>query len=75
MRTKLFFFLLIALAAIVVSPLVGGMAVAVGALAGMDSASLLILFGSATGGVFAALMALAALAASLFFSTEKALGN
>lgn len=75
MRTKLFIFLLIALAAIVVSPLVGGMAVAVGALAGMDPAGLLILFGSATGGVFAALMALAALAASLFFSTEKAPGK
>lgn len=75
MRTRFLFFLFVALGAVVVSPLVGGMATAVGALAGMDPASLLILFGSATGGVFAAVMALAALAVSLFVSADESAGE
>lgn len=75
MRTRFLFFLFVAFVAVVVSPLVGGMATAVGALAGMDPANLLILFGSATGGVFAAVMALAALEVSLFVSADEAAGK
>ncbi|MET8198060.1 hypothetical protein [Micromonospora taraxaci] len=75
MRTRFLFFLFVALGAVLISPLVGGMATAAGALAGMDPASLLILFGTATGGVFAAVMALASLGVSLFVSADEPAGK
>lgn len=63
---KIFFFVITALTAIVISPLVGGGVAVIGALAGMEGASLVVLFGSATAATFAAILALA----SLFFSSS-----
>ncbi len=71
MRDKILFFVVAALAALTLSPLIAGIAVWVGSLAGMTGGALIILFGSTTAGVFAALMTLAGLAASLFFSKSK----
>jgi hypothetical protein len=71
MRDKVLFFVVSALAALTLSPIIAGIAVWVGNLAGMGDGTLVILFGSTTAGVFAALMTLAGLAASLFFSRSK----
>jgi hypothetical protein len=71
MRDKVLFLLFTLLAAITVAPIAGGLAVGVGYLAGMRDDTLVILFGSATGGMFSAIMALAGLAASLFFGRAK----
>ena len=68
MRDKVFFFLFTALVAVTVSPIVGGLAVLVGYLAGMQGDELVVLFGSAVAGVFASVLALAGLAAGLFFT-------
>jgi len=66
-RDKLVFFLFFTIAGITVSPIIGGLAAVVGHAIGMANGQLLVLFGSTTAGVFAAVMALAALAARLFF--------
>jgi hypothetical protein len=68
MRDKILLFVFAALAAVTVSPIIAGIAVWVGNLAGMGASALVILFGSTTAGVFAALMTLAGLAATLFFA-------
>jgi hypothetical protein len=64
---KIAFFIITALTAITISPLVGGAAAVIGALAGMQGPSLVVLFGSASTAAFAAILALAGLAAGLFF--------
>ncbi|MDQ2879714.1 MAG: hypothetical protein M3Y48_00185 [Actinomycetota bacterium] len=67
MRTnKIVFFAITALTAIVISPLVGGGVAVIGALAGVAGTSLVVLFGSAATATFAAILALANLAANLF---------
>lgn len=67
MRTnKIVFFAITALTAIVISPLVGGGTAVIGALAGAEGTSLIVLFGSAATATFAAILALANLAADLF---------
>ncbi|NMO51449.1 hypothetical protein HH310_09625 [Actinoplanes sp. TBRC 11911] len=71
MLDKILFFILSALAALTLSPIIAGIAVWAGAFAGMTGGALIILFGSTTAGVFAALMTLAGLAANLFFSSSK----
>ena len=70
MRDRIFFFFISALAALTISPIVAGIAVLVGNLAGMSDSALVVLFGSTTAGIFVALMILASLAASLFFSAK-----
>jgi cation transporter-like permease len=71
MRDKVLFFVVSALAGLTLSPIIAGIAVWVATLAGMGGGALVVLFGSTTAGVFAALMTLAGLAASLFFSRSK----
>ncbi len=71
MRNRVLFFVVSALAALTLSPVIAGIAVWVGTLADMTDGALIILFGSTTAGLFAALMTLAGLAASLFFSKPR----
>jgi len=67
-RDKVFFFLFTALAGITISPIAGAFSVLIGQLAGMTGNELVVIFGSTAIGVFASLMALAGLAAGLFFT-------
>jgi hypothetical protein len=67
---KVIFFVITIFAAIVIAPLVGGAAAVIGALAGMQGPPLVVLFGSATTASFAAILALASLAANLFFKNS-----
>lgn len=71
MRDKVFFYCFAVLAALTLSPILGGLATGVGHLAGMDNGALVVLFGTATAGAFASLMALIGLAAALFFEAKK----
>ena len=71
MRDKIIFFAISTIAAMALSPTVAGIAVWVGGLTGMSGSALIILFGSTTAGIFAALMTLAGLAASLFFGPSN----
>lgn len=67
---KVIFFAITIFAAIVISPLVGGAALVIGALVGMQGPPLVVLFGSATTATFVAILALASLAANLFFKNS-----
>jgi hypothetical protein len=71
MRDKILFFLFSSLAGLTISPIIAGIAVFVGGVAGMSNGALIILFGSTTAGVFAGFMALTGLAGNLFFGPPK----
>lgn len=72
MYDKTTFFTIAVLASLVIPPIVGGMAIAVGHLVGMNKERLLVLFGTAVAATFGAIIALATLAASLFIAAPNA---
>ena len=67
MRDKVIFFALVAFAAIMIPPIVGLGAAAIGHLVGMDGPALVTLVGSAVTATFGGVIALANLLAKLLF--------
>ncbi|MGW3996010.1 hypothetical protein ACWEF6_21175 [Amycolatopsis sp. NPDC004772] len=67
MKTKLIFLALVTLVALVLSAIGGAGAVAICYLAGLTGSALIVVCGGATAAVFTGVMALAGLAAKLFF--------
>lgn len=72
MPNKIVFFVVATLVAFVLPPIVGAAAAVIGSLAGMNGAALIVLFGSAAAATFGAVLALAGLAADLFFNGPNA---
>lgn len=71
MEYKVIFFVFTLFAAVVLAGLVAGGAAAVGHLAGMHGAGLVTLAGGAFVATFGAVLAVANIAAGLFFSTPE----